>query len=355
VAHIATSKALVPIALADLLLLRRLIVPWSGSWKTSGCRVLLLRWPDHPSAYLLLKSPALIVRKNPEPLGLSGWCCHWCLSLLLCPVSYNRVLLGDGQVDQLIEAISTDSVKMFPQLGVETPVEAVSLLLIRINVVTCILAQVAEGLSVLQYCVGSLIKCQKLIQLAIENSGWNVVPSESSLEFLQRHFMISGEHSTEVAPPSPSRATKLLRGEASLGIIRAVSREEGKHGLNDAEPHVGVQRILCLSEHGWLRAQELLVGCRCRRSLMLASTMLLRVGLALQELSQNLILLGHQLLHCGSWRRRRGNLLVMPATLPNCHLKTEIVASVIPTHNFERHAIISYGRKNVVIIILGSK
>jgi hypothetical protein len=69
---------------------------------------------------------------------------------------------------------------------------------------------------------------------------------------------------------------------------------------------------------------------------MLASTMLLGVGLALQELSQNLILLGHQLLHRGSWRRRRGNLLVMPATLPNCHMKTEIAANVIPTHNFKQ-------------------
>jgi hypothetical protein len=78
---------------------------------------------------------------------------------------------------------------------------------------------------------------------------------------------------------------------------------------------------------------------------MLASTMLLRVGLALQELSQNLILLGHQLLHCGSWRRWRGSLLILPATLPNCHLKTEIVAIVIPTHSFERQDIISYGRK----------
>jgi hypothetical protein len=218
VAHIATSEALVPIALAELLL-QRLIVPWGGSWKTSGCR-LLLRWPDHPSACLLLKSPALIVRNNPEPLGLSGWCYHWCLSLLLCPVSYNTVLLGDGQVAQLIEAICPDSVKTFPQLGVETPAEAVSLLLIRISMVTCILAHVIEGLSVLQYRAGSLIKCQKLIQLAIENSGWNVVPSESSLEFLPRHFMISGEHSMEVVPPSPSRAVKLLRGEASLGFIR---------------------------------------------------------------------------------------------------------------------------------------
>jgi hypothetical protein len=135
VTHIATSEALVPIALAELLLLRRLIVLWGRSWKAVGCRLLLLRWPDHPSACLLLKSSALIVRKNHEPLGLSGWCGHWCLSLLLCPVSYNTVLLGDGQVDQLIEAISSNSVKTFPQLGVETPAEAVSLLLIRISMV----------------------------------------------------------------------------------------------------------------------------------------------------------------------------------------------------------------------------
>jgi hypothetical protein len=182
-----------------------------------------------------------------------------------------------------------------------------------------------------------------------------VVSSESSLEFLPRHFMISGKHSTEVVPPSPSRVAKLLRGEASLGIIRAVSHEEGKLGLNDAEPHVGVQWILCFGEQGWLHAQELLVGCRCQRSLMLASTMLLRVGPALQELSQNLVLLSHQLLHCGSWRRWRGNLLVMPAPLPSCHLKTKIVAIVIPTHSFERHAIISYGKKIAIIIILSSK
>jgi hypothetical protein len=125
---------------------------------------------------------------------------------------------------------------------------------------------------------------------------------------------------------------KLLHGEASLGIIRAVSREEGKLGLNNAEPHVSVQRILCPGEQGWLCTQEFLVGCRCRRSLLLASTMLLGVGLVLQELSQNLILLGHKLLHCGSWRRWWGNLLVMPAMLPSCHLKIEIVASVISIH-----------------------
>jgi hypothetical protein len=78
-------------------------------------------------------------------------------------VSYNTVLLGDGQVDQLIETISPDSVETFPQLGVETPEEAVSLLLVRISMITCVLAQVVEGLSVLQYRAGSLIECQKLI------------------------------------------------------------------------------------------------------------------------------------------------------------------------------------------------
>jgi hypothetical protein len=151
-----------------------------------------------------------------------------------------------------------------------------------------------------------------------------VVSSDGSLEFLPRHFTISGEHSTEVVPPSLSRAAKLLRGEASLGFIRAVSHEEGKLGLNNMEPHVDVQRILYLGEQGRLRTQKLLVGCCCWRSLMLASTMLLRVGLALQELSQNLVLLGHQLLHCGSWRRWQGNLLVIPVTLPSCHLKQRL-------------------------------
>ena len=69
-AHIATCEALVSISLAELLLLLLLglIVPWGGSWKAVGC-LLLLRWPDHPSSCLLLKSSALIIGDNFEPLG----------------------------------------------------------------------------------------------------------------------------------------------------------------------------------------------------------------------------------------------------------------------------------------------
>jgi hypothetical protein len=47
---------------------------------------------------------------------------------------------GDGQVDQLIEAISPDNVESFPQLDVKTPAKAVSVLLIRISMVPYILA-----------------------------------------------------------------------------------------------------------------------------------------------------------------------------------------------------------------------
>jgi hypothetical protein len=65
-AHIATCEALVSISLVELLL--GLIVPWGGSWKMVGC-LLLLRRPDNPSSCLLLKSSALIVGDNPEPLG----------------------------------------------------------------------------------------------------------------------------------------------------------------------------------------------------------------------------------------------------------------------------------------------
>jgi hypothetical protein len=69
-AYIATREALVSIPLAELLLLLRLTVPWSGSGETVGC-LLLLRRPDDPSSYLLLESSALTVGDNPESLGRS--------------------------------------------------------------------------------------------------------------------------------------------------------------------------------------------------------------------------------------------------------------------------------------------
>jgi hypothetical protein len=66
---VAARETPIVICLAILLLL--LIV--SLSWKLCavGCLLLLLLWSDHPSPLLLLGSPVLSVRHNPEALWRS--------------------------------------------------------------------------------------------------------------------------------------------------------------------------------------------------------------------------------------------------------------------------------------------
>jgi hypothetical protein len=64
---VATSETPVVIGLTMLLLL--LIVPLSWKLGVVGC--LLLLWSDHPTSLLLLRSPVLSVRHNPEPMWLS--------------------------------------------------------------------------------------------------------------------------------------------------------------------------------------------------------------------------------------------------------------------------------------------
>jgi hypothetical protein len=66
---VAACETPVVICLAILLLL--LIVPLSWKLGAVGCLLLLLLWSDHPSPLLLLRSPALSVRHNPEALWLS--------------------------------------------------------------------------------------------------------------------------------------------------------------------------------------------------------------------------------------------------------------------------------------------
>jgi hypothetical protein len=68
---ITTCEAFVSTPLVELLLLLKLIVPWSGSGETVGCLLLLLRWPDNPSSWLVLESSALTVGDNPESLRWS--------------------------------------------------------------------------------------------------------------------------------------------------------------------------------------------------------------------------------------------------------------------------------------------
>jgi hypothetical protein len=65
---VAACETAVVICLAIRLLL--LIVPLSWKLGAVGCLLLLLR-SDHPSPLLLLRSPVLSVRHNPETLWLS--------------------------------------------------------------------------------------------------------------------------------------------------------------------------------------------------------------------------------------------------------------------------------------------
>jgi hypothetical protein len=64
----AARETPVVIFLAILMLL--LIVPLSWKLGAVGCLLLLL-WSDHPSPLLLLRSPVLSIRHNPEALWLS--------------------------------------------------------------------------------------------------------------------------------------------------------------------------------------------------------------------------------------------------------------------------------------------
>jgi hypothetical protein len=65
---VATSETPVVIGLTMLLLL---IVPLNWILVAVGCLLLLLLWSDHPTSLLLLRSPVLSVRHNPEALWLS--------------------------------------------------------------------------------------------------------------------------------------------------------------------------------------------------------------------------------------------------------------------------------------------
>jgi hypothetical protein len=66
---ITTSETPVVIGLT-VLLLPWLIVPLNWGLRAVGCLLLLL-WSDHPMSLLLLGSPVLSVRYDPEALWLS--------------------------------------------------------------------------------------------------------------------------------------------------------------------------------------------------------------------------------------------------------------------------------------------
>jgi hypothetical protein len=69
VSSVTTSETSVVIGLT-VLLLWLIVVPLNWGLRAVGCLLLLL-WSDHPTSLLLLGSPILSVRYNPEALRLS--------------------------------------------------------------------------------------------------------------------------------------------------------------------------------------------------------------------------------------------------------------------------------------------
>jgi hypothetical protein len=67
---VTTSETPVVIGLTVLLLLWLIVVPLNWELRAIGCLLLLL-WSDHPMSLLLLRSPIMSVRYNPEALRLS--------------------------------------------------------------------------------------------------------------------------------------------------------------------------------------------------------------------------------------------------------------------------------------------
>jgi hypothetical protein len=82
-----------------------------------------------------------------------------------------------------------------------------------------ILAQVIEGLSVLQHYPVPLSECQKLIELAVHDACWYMMPPESCLELSPFHLMVNWLHSKKVVPPCPRGSAKLLGGEPNLSHL----------------------------------------------------------------------------------------------------------------------------------------
>jgi hypothetical protein len=103
--------------------------------------------------------------------------------------------------------VGPDSVETVTELSVEASPKPVSLLLISVSMVAFVLTQVIESLGVLQHGTTPLSECQKLIELAVHDACWYVMPSESRLELSRLNHVVGRVHGEEVVPPCPSGPT----------------------------------------------------------------------------------------------------------------------------------------------------
>ena len=101
------------------------------------------------------------------------------------------IILSNGEIHQLIEAVRADKIKTFPELGIETAAETIPLLGITISMIALVLAQVVEDMCILQHRAGSLCRCQELIHLPVHESFRNMMRPDGSPEFVPEDYRVS--------------------------------------------------------------------------------------------------------------------------------------------------------------------
>lgn len=127
--------------------------------------------------------------------------------------------------------------------------EPITLLVIGVWMVPCILAQIIEGLRILQDGAISLSKSQKIIQLSVHQPFGDMMTPESCLEILPSNDMVSWHHGMIVIPRHSSGSMKLPSHKSCLGVIRTSTSEQRKLKLNHAEPDIRVERVFNFGEN----------------------------------------------------------------------------------------------------------
>ena len=135
---------------------------------------------------------------------------HWCLPLFLCLVSYTGVLLSDSPIDQLTKSVEFEHNQAFLELAAKPLPEACLFLFICFHMISSILRQGVESLSVLRHSIIALFQSQELIELPSNNPCRDMMCPESFLELIPRKPSASREHSYVIIPPRTCRTSELL-------------------------------------------------------------------------------------------------------------------------------------------------
>ena len=167
-------------------------------------RHFLLLWrSENPSPLIrgLLRSYKCSTLHQTIPLWWSSRRSSWCLPFFLSTMSHDTIFLSNSQVNQLIISVYLDGVQMIFELSIHASSEVITLLSISISMITHVMREVIECLSILENSACPLSKVQKLIQFSFHKPFRNMMGSECILEFIPGDNVIHREHIIAMIPP----------------------------------------------------------------------------------------------------------------------------------------------------------